>query len=120
MDNADGYAIDKHIDKKPLIAVSREAVQTCGRCTRHRSQENGRCTTGQRTPGFSRRAGAIATAGGEMLADRRSRLNSGRNDAAQAAKAQADSDAAKSRADAAQNREGQSDMANSQAASAAV
>jgi len=28
MNNADGYAIDKHIDKKPLIAVSREAVQT--------------------------------------------------------------------------------------------
>jgi outer membrane protein OmpA-like peptidoglycan-associated protein len=28
MDNADAYAIDKHIDRKPLIAVSREAVQT--------------------------------------------------------------------------------------------
>jgi outer membrane protein OmpA-like peptidoglycan-associated protein len=28
MDNADAYAINKHIDKKPLIAVSREAVQT--------------------------------------------------------------------------------------------
>src|SRR5436309_8899887 len=28
MDNADGYATSKHIDKKPLIAVSREAVQT--------------------------------------------------------------------------------------------
>src|SRR5271165_951441 len=28
MNNADGYATDKHIDKKPLIAVSREAVQT--------------------------------------------------------------------------------------------
>src|SRR5580693_7519686 len=28
MNTADGYATDKHIDKKPLIAVSREAVQT--------------------------------------------------------------------------------------------
>ena len=28
MDRADGYAIDKHMDRKPLIAVSREAVQT--------------------------------------------------------------------------------------------
>src|SRR5277367_3511638 len=28
MNNADGYATDKHIDKKPLIATSREAVQT--------------------------------------------------------------------------------------------
>ena len=28
MDTADGYATDKHIDRKPLIAVSREAVQT--------------------------------------------------------------------------------------------
>src|ERR1700733_10207155 len=28
MDNADIYATDKHIDKKPLIATSREAVQT--------------------------------------------------------------------------------------------
>ena len=28
MDHADGYAIRKHIDRKPLIAVSREAVQT--------------------------------------------------------------------------------------------
>jgi len=28
MNNADAYATSKHIDKKPLIAVSREAVQT--------------------------------------------------------------------------------------------
>jgi len=28
MNRADAYAIDKHIDKKPLIAVAREAVQT--------------------------------------------------------------------------------------------
>ena len=28
MKNADGYATSKHIDKKPLVAVSREAVQT--------------------------------------------------------------------------------------------
>jgi outer membrane protein OmpA-like peptidoglycan-associated protein len=28
MDKADSYAINKHIDRKPLIAISREAVQT--------------------------------------------------------------------------------------------
>jgi outer membrane protein OmpA-like peptidoglycan-associated protein len=28
MDNANTYAINKHVDKKPLIAVAREAVQT--------------------------------------------------------------------------------------------
>lgn len=28
MNKADGYATEKHIDKKPLIAISREAVQT--------------------------------------------------------------------------------------------
>ena len=28
MDSADGHATNKHIDKKPLIAISREAVQT--------------------------------------------------------------------------------------------
>jgi outer membrane protein OmpA-like peptidoglycan-associated protein len=28
MDQADGYAASKHIDKKPLISISREAVQT--------------------------------------------------------------------------------------------
>jgi outer membrane protein OmpA-like peptidoglycan-associated protein len=28
MDNADGFATNKHIDRKPLIAISREAVQT--------------------------------------------------------------------------------------------
>jgi outer membrane protein OmpA-like peptidoglycan-associated protein len=28
MNNADGYAIRKHVDRKPLIAVAREAVQT--------------------------------------------------------------------------------------------
>jgi outer membrane protein OmpA-like peptidoglycan-associated protein len=28
MDKANAYAIDKHVDRKPLIAVSREAVQT--------------------------------------------------------------------------------------------
>src|SRR5580692_10639072 len=28
MNKADGYAVDQHMDRKPLIAVSREAVQT--------------------------------------------------------------------------------------------
>ena len=48
MNNADEYATRKHIDSKPLIAVSREAVQT--------SED------AKRTSGFQRLSGTIAGA----------------------------------------------------------
>ena len=60
MDNADSYATNKHIDKKPLISVSREAVQTARRRPRHCRQEDGRSSSGERTPGFGGCSGEIA------------------------------------------------------------
>jgi len=45
MNRADGYAIEKHIDRKPLIAVSLSCADR-GRCTRHRNQEDGRNAAG--------------------------------------------------------------------------
>ncbi|MGO9165540.1 MAG: hypothetical protein ACLP56_01560 [Candidatus Sulfotelmatobacter sp.] len=62
MNNADEYAVSKHIDTKPLIAVSREAVQT-SEDARHRRQETGRDAPGQRTSGVERRTGTITGAG---------------------------------------------------------
>ncbi len=46
MNNADEYAVSKHIETKPLIAVSREAVQTAEDCACDRGQETRRDTTG--------------------------------------------------------------------------
>jgi outer membrane protein OmpA-like peptidoglycan-associated protein len=99
MNKADGYAIDKHIDRKPLIAVSREAVQTA---------EDAR---------------AIAVKKEDEVRLANERQNSADAQAqAQAAKVRADSDAAKARSDAADSQaataKAQSDMADSQAASA--
>jgi outer membrane protein OmpA-like peptidoglycan-associated protein len=101
MNRADTDATDRHIDKKPLIAVSREAVQTA---------EDAR---------------AIAVNKEDEV-----RLANERQDSADAqaralaAKAQADSDAAKAQSDAADAQaataKAQSDMANSQAASASA
>ena len=51
MNKADEYATSKHIDRKPLIAVCPRGSADCGRCPRDHGQENGRRTSGQRTPG---------------------------------------------------------------------
>jgi outer membrane protein OmpA-like peptidoglycan-associated protein len=101
MNTADTDATDRHIDKKPLIAVSREAVQTA---------EDAR---------------AIAVKKEDEV-----RLANERQDSADAqaralaGKAQADSDAAKAQSDAADAQaataKAQSDMADSQAASASA
>jgi hypothetical protein len=40
MNRADAYAIDKHINRKLLIAVSREDGTDCRRCARDRGQED--------------------------------------------------------------------------------
>jgi len=99
MNSADGYATDKHIDKKPLIAVSREAVQTAE----------------------DARAIAVKKMDDVRLANERQDSADAQANA-QAAKIQAQSDAAKAEADAvnaqAATAKAQSDMANSQAASA--
>jgi outer membrane protein OmpA-like peptidoglycan-associated protein len=141
MNNADEYATRKHIDSKPLIAVSREAVQT---------SEDARAIAVKKLDELrladERQASANAQAISQGQADHamlekeravrekelaesdtasaQAAKSQAESDAhnAQAAKAQADSDAAQARADtaAAQSATAQakSDMADSQASSA--
>ena len=101
MNNADEYATSKHIDNKPLIAVSREAVQTAEDARAIAVKKTGRDTRWpknvriQRTPRRNRRAQAD---------DATRQKNQAQSDAAiaLAAKTQAESDAAQARADAAE------------------
>jgi outer membrane protein OmpA-like peptidoglycan-associated protein len=94
MSNADEYATRKHIDRKPLIAVAREAVQTAedARAIAVKKIDEDRLAS-------ERQASSNAQAQSQAQAD-----------AATRQKEQAQSDAAKA----------QSDMAASQAASAAA
>ncbi len=106
MNDADGYATDKHIDKKPLIAVSREAVQTAedARAIAVNKMDDVRLAN-------ERQDSADAQAQSQQQAEDARRQ-----------KEQADSDAARARRDAADAQaataKAQSDMAESQAASA--
>ncbi len=127
MDSADANAINNHIDKKPLIAVSREAVQTAedARAIAVKKMDDVRLAN-------ERQRSADAQAQSRQQADdARSLSAQAQIDAAQAraAKIQAQSDAtaaqaatAKAQSDAAAAQaataKAQSDMANSQAASA--
>ena len=136
MNNADEYATRKHIDRKPLIAVAREAVQTAedARAIAIKKLEEVRLAN-------ERQASADAQAKSQGQADDAMRqTEQARSDTAkaqtekaqaefdahnaQAAKAQAESDAAKSRADAAEaqsaNAQAQSDLAKNQALSASA
>ncbi len=134
MNKADGYATDKHIDKKLLIATSREAVQTA---------EDSRAIAIQKMDDVrlanERQASADAQAKTQSQADAATRRkeqaesDTAKAEAAtiraesdtvnaQAAKAQAEADAAKARTDAidaqAATAKAQSDMAANQASSA--
>ncbi|MFZ0686914.1 MAG: OmpA family protein [Terriglobales bacterium] len=120
MNDADEYATRKHIDTKPLIAVSREAVQTA-----EDSREIAVKKLDEIRLADERQASANSQALLQGQADSATRQKAlAEADAArdQAAKAQAESDAAKARADAASAQsataQAQSDLANSQAASA--
>ena len=134
MNNADEYATNKHIDTKPLIAVSREAVQTSEDAReiavkklddirlaneRQDSADSQAVLQGQADSAMRQKEQAQADAARAQAAKTQAETDT-RN--AQAAKAQADSDAATARADDAdaQNAAAQakSDEANSQAASA--
>jgi len=136
MNHADEYATRKHIDKKPLIAVSREAVQTAEDAraiavkkmdevrlanerqdssdAQARSQEQADDATRQKEQAQSDTAKAQA-AKAQAEADA---IN------AQVAKTQAESDATRARIDAADAQaataKAKSDMADSQASSAAA
>ena len=101
MNHADGYAVNKHMDRKPLIAVSREAVQTAedARAIAVKKMEEMRLSN-------ERQDSADAQADAQGRADRAMRQ-----------KEQADANAANAEAATAK---AQSDMANSQAASASA
>ena len=68
MNTADGYAISRHVDKKPLIAASRADSADCGRCARDRGQEDRRGSPGRTnarhraTPRQSRKLKPMSTA----------------------------------------------------------
>jgi outer membrane protein OmpA-like peptidoglycan-associated protein len=115
MDSADSYAINKHVDRKPLIAVSREAVQTAedARAIAVKKMDDVRLAN-------ERQDSADAQAQSQAQADDARR----QKDQAQAATAQADLDAARARRDSADaqaaNAKAQSDMAANQAASASA
>jgi outer membrane protein OmpA-like peptidoglycan-associated protein len=115
MDSADGYAIDRHMDRKPLIAVSREAVQTAedARAIAVKKMDEVRLEN-------ERQDSADAQAQSQAQADDARR----QKDQAQAATAQADLDAARARNEAADaqaaNAKAQSDMAINQAVSASA
>jgi len=120
MTNADAYATDKHIDRKPLIAVSREAVQTAedARAIAVKKMDEVRLAN-------ERQDSADAQTRSQAQVDDATRQKTqAQFDAAkaQAAKVQAQADAAKAQSDAADAQaattKAQSDMANSQASSA--
>ena len=136
MDRADAYATNKHIDKKPLIAVSREAVQTAedARAVAVKKMDDVRLAN-ERQDSADAQAQSLAQAD---EATRRKEQAESDTAKAQAAKAQAESDtlnaqtanvqaqsdAAKARNDAADAQaataKAQADMAASQASSAAA
>jgi len=134
MNKADGEATDKHIDKKPLIATSREAVQTAedARAIAVKKMEDVRLAN-ERQDSADAQAKSLAQADEATRRKEQAESDAAKAQAAkaqaesdtanaQAANTQAQSDAAKARSDAADAQaataRAQSDMANNQAASA--
>ena len=134
MDQADGYATRKNIERKPLIAVAREAVQTSedARAIAVKKLDEIRLANERQDSADAQAKAQGQTADAIRLKEQAQsdtlKAQAAKTQAesdtqnAQAAKAQAEFDASKARADAtdAQNAAAQakSDMANSQAASA--
>ncbi len=134
MDSADGDATSKHIDRKPLIATSREAVQTAedARAIAVKKMDNVRLANERqdsadaqaRTQGQADEATRRKVQAESDTAKAQAAKAQAESDAvnAQAAKAQAEADSAKARNDAADAQaataKAQSDMAASQASSA--
>src|SRR6202050_2536445 len=120
MNEADGYAIDKHMDRKPLIAVSREAVQTAedARAIAVKKEDEMRLAD-ERQNSADTQAQTQAQADDAMRQKRQAQAAAARAKASsasdQAARAQAQTDAANAQAATAK---AQSDMADNQAASA--
>jgi outer membrane protein OmpA-like peptidoglycan-associated protein len=136
MNNADAYAINKHMDRKPLIAVSRQAVQTAEDARaiavkkmdevrlaneRQDSADSQARMQGQADDAMRQKRQAESDATTAQLA--RAQADSDAM-SARAAKVQADSDAARARNDAsdaqASAAKANMDMASNQAASASA
>lgn len=134
MDSADGYATRKHIDKKPLIAVSREAVETAedARQVAVKKMDEVRLAN-ERQDSADAQARTQGQANDAMRQKEQAESDTARAQAAtaqaesdttnaRAAKAQAEWDAAKARNDAsdaqAATSKANADMAASQASSA--
>jgi outer membrane protein OmpA-like peptidoglycan-associated protein len=122
MNNADSDAIDKHIDRKPLIAVSREAVQTAedARAIAVKKMDDVRLAN-ERQDAANAQARTQEQADDAIRQKQQAEANAAN---AQAANAKAQSDAENARNDAADAQaataKAQSDMANNQASSAAA
>jgi outer membrane protein OmpA-like peptidoglycan-associated protein len=136
MNNADGYATNRHIDKKPLIAVSREAVQTAedAREIAVKKMDEIRLTN-ERQDSADAQARSQGQADDAMRQRDRAESDTARAQAARAqaesdtmnaraAKTQAESDAARARNDTADAQaataQARSDMADNQASSASA
>jgi outer membrane protein OmpA-like peptidoglycan-associated protein len=136
MNRADSYATDRHIDKKPLIAVSREAVQTAedAREIAVKKMDEVRLSN-ERQDSADAQARSQGQADDAMRRRDRAESDTARAQAAtaqaesdtmnaRAAKTQAESDAARARNDAtdaqAATAQARSDMADNQASSASA
>ena len=136
MNHADEYATRKHIDKKPLIAISREAVETAedARAITVKKMDDVRLAN-ERQDASDAQAKAQGQTDDAIRRKEQAESDTARAQAArtqaesdtmsaQAAKTQAESDAAKARNDATDARaateKANADMAASQAASASA
>ena len=129
MNNADEYATNRHIDRKPLIAVAREEVQTAedAREIAVKRLDEIRLANERQTSADAQAQSQAQAAQAQALANdairQKERAQSDTANA-QAANAQAEFDAANARADAAHAQseaaQAKSDMADSQASSAAA
>jgi outer membrane protein OmpA-like peptidoglycan-associated protein len=134
MNNADSEATSRHVDRKPLIAVSREAVQTAedARAIAVKKMDDVRLAN-ERQDSADAQARTQGQADEAMRRKEQAESDTARAQAAkaqaesdtvnaQAAKAQAEADAARARNDSADAQaaaaKAQSDMANNQASSA--
>ncbi|MGC2475571.1 MAG: OmpA family protein [Candidatus Sulfotelmatobacter sp.] len=136
MNKADGEATDKHIDKKPLIATSRETVQTAedARAIAVKKMDDVRLAN-ERQDSADAQAKSLAEAAEATRRKEQAESDAARAQAAkaqaesdtvnaQAANAQAQSDATKARNDAVEAQaaaaKAKSDMADNQASSASA
>jgi outer membrane protein OmpA-like peptidoglycan-associated protein len=136
MNNADEYATRKHIDRKPLIAVAREAVQTAedARAIAVKKMDDVRLAKERQdsadAQAHTQAQADDATRQKEQAQSDRAQAEFAQSQAesdtakAQAAKTQAESETARAQADAARAQsdsdKAKSDMADSQAASASA